>query len=259
MKENIIPEKYLNSECLILDVGGWAKPLKKATHVVDLFPWETRGYGLNLAKLPNERFSKDSWYQIDFLQENLTLPFEKNKFEFSVCSHTLEDLVNPEPIISEIIRVSKGGYIETPSRLNEQTIGVRDGKSDSPGHPHHYWIVEEEDGVLRFFNKSDSMGEGVLRAGIPYRSWRNMDNKRNTMSFFWNEQFKSKFITGNEAAQRAIKFKSRINLDKKDILIDYVKRRLRYIRDRLVMKGQVMENWNEIVERSKMYSKVNLD
>ena len=77
----------------ILDAGGWFKPFSLATHVVDLMPWETRGGKLQLEALPDERFTKQTWHQINFLQPNLELPFDDKYFDFSICSHTLEDLI----------------------------------------------------------------------------------------------------------------------------------------------------------------------
>ena len=51
-------ERTLADGALVLDVGGWARPLSRADWVLDLMPYETRGgYGLD-GTLP-ERF--ESW------------------------------------------------------------------------------------------------------------------------------------------------------------------------------------------------------
>jgi hypothetical protein len=255
-----VPKKYTEKKDLILDVGGWAKPFKEATHVVDLFPWETRGYGLYLDSLPGEKFSKKTWYQIDFIEPGMNLPFEDNKFDFSICSQTLEDLVNPAPIIKEIIRVSREGYIETPSRFDEQTIGIRDGKSKHTGHPHHKWIVEKESSKLKFFNKSDSVKEGELEVGIPYMRWKNTKkDRKGPLEFTWKEAFDFEFIFGNDAKKSAKEYKRKLEISKSKALLDYLKRKARRIRDNIKMKGDVMENWKEIVNRSKMYSEIKLE
>lgn len=59
----------------LLDVGGWFRPLPIATHVADLFPYETRGGRLSLSPEPGERYSRESWVQVDFLAAGFRLPF----------------------------------------------------------------------------------------------------------------------------------------------------------------------------------------
>ena len=55
----------------ILDVGGWFIPCPLATHVVDIMPWETRGAKLQLNPLPGERFTKETWFQVDCLNPSI--------------------------------------------------------------------------------------------------------------------------------------------------------------------------------------------
>ncbi len=81
------------------------------------------------------------------------LPFNDSQFEFLYCRHTLEDIQNPDFALSEFIRVSVNGYIETPSPLVEITKGVDinfygDTYPDSniysvaySGYIHHRYIV----------------------------------------------------------------------------------------------------------------------
>lgn len=85
----------------VLDVGGWFKPNNSATHVVDLMPYETRGAALHLDPHPGERFKKDTWFQANFLDSDFRLPFEDDYFDFVTCGHTVEDLTDPIPLLSE--------------------------------------------------------------------------------------------------------------------------------------------------------------
>jgi len=42
-------------------------------------------------------------------------PFEDKEFDYVICSHVLEHVMNPEIFIKEIVRVGKKGYIEFPT------------------------------------------------------------------------------------------------------------------------------------------------
>jgi SAM-dependent methyltransferase len=137
-------------EGLILDVGGWANPWNRADYVLDSGPYETRKLGYHgvgklpkgtffLDPLPGERFTKKTWVVHDACSDQ-PFPFPDKMFDFAVCSHTLEDVQNPVRICQELARVAKAGYLETPSRLAEQTVS-----SDSRnlvGFVHHFWMVE---------------------------------------------------------------------------------------------------------------------
>jgi SAM-dependent methyltransferase len=43
-----------------------------------------------------------------------SLPFKDKSFDFVIASHVLEHTDNPEKFLSELMRISKAGYIETP-------------------------------------------------------------------------------------------------------------------------------------------------
>lgn len=76
----------------------------------------------------------------------LDLDFDKFKysdkyFEFVYCRHTLEDIQNPINAFNELVRVSKSGYIETPSPLVELTKGIDGDDMPYRGYRHHRYIV----------------------------------------------------------------------------------------------------------------------
>src|SRR3954468_14104941 len=113
-------EDRLGEEDVVLDVGGWAKPFSRADWVIDLMPYETRGlYGYD-KESAEERFTADTWALHDICA-HVPWPFADNQFDFAICSHTLEDIRDPVWVCSELQRVARAGYIEVPSRLEEQT------------------------------------------------------------------------------------------------------------------------------------------
>ena len=50
------------------------------------------------------------------------LPFENNHFDFVITSHVMEHVENLSFFISEIERVSKKGYIELPTKLEDNLV-----------------------------------------------------------------------------------------------------------------------------------------
>jgi SAM-dependent methyltransferase len=141
-------ERELPDDAQVLDVGGWAKPMARADWVVDILPYETRGlYGRYVRE--GERFSADTWIQRDIC-DPAPLPFEDDRFDFVVCAHTLEDVRDPLQVCREMARVGKAGYIETPSRLEEQIYGLQ---GPWTGWSHHRWLVEVRGNRIEFVFK----------------------------------------------------------------------------------------------------------
>lgn len=129
----------LPGDALILDVGGWARLFARADWVIDLKPYETRGlYGYDQGSPAEERFTADTWVQRDICAR-APWPFRDGQFDFAICSHTLEDVRDPVWVCAELQRVARAGYIETPSRLQEQSYGVQ---GPWVGWGHHHWLVE---------------------------------------------------------------------------------------------------------------------
>src|SRR5437763_9422117 len=142
-------ERELPAEALVLDVGGWARPFARADWVIDLMPYETRGrYGLD--GTPPERFGPVTWVERDIC-DRAPWPFEDGRFDFAVCSHTLEDLRDPLWVCSELMRVARAGYVEVPSRLEEQSPGVH---GPWVGWSHHRWLVDVGESSIEFVFKS---------------------------------------------------------------------------------------------------------
>jgi hypothetical protein len=126
----------LSPAMLVLDVGGWASPLPRADWVIDLMPFETRGL---YDRVPGpERFSSETWLQRDICDRE-PWPFADDHFDFVVCSHTLEDLRDPVWVCQEIVRVGRAGYVEVPSRLEEQSWGF---EGPWTGWSHHRWLCD---------------------------------------------------------------------------------------------------------------------
>ena len=143
MLPRVLPESIARIEALpadatVLDVGGWACPLVRATTVLDQMPYETRGlYGCN-GDPAEERFTADTWVCHDICARE-PFPFDDDAFDFVVCSHTLEDVRDPVWVAGELSRIGRAGYVEVPSRLQEQSWGVN---GPYVGWSHHHWLID---------------------------------------------------------------------------------------------------------------------
>src|SRR5581483_7473113 len=114
--------ELLVDDALVLDVGGAASPFARADWVIDLLGYEQRGLYGPPPDPAAERFSADTWVQRDICARE-PWPFSTRQFDFSICSQTLEDVRDPVFVCNELMRVSRAGYIEVPSRLEEQSYG----------------------------------------------------------------------------------------------------------------------------------------
>ena len=153
--------KRLDDSATVLDVGGWARPFNRADWVLDLMPHETRGM-LGHDGPEHERFGSKTWVQRDICARD-PWPFEDGFFDFVVCSHTLEDLRDPVWVCSELQRVARAGYIEVPSRLEEQSPNVQ---GPWVGWGHHHWLVDVEGEDISFVFKPHILG-GLPGSSFP--------------------------------------------------------------------------------------------
>ena len=69
--------------------------------------------------------------------ENKKLPFKDKEFDFVIASHVIEHVEDVTFFIKELERVSKKGYIELPSTLEDNL--VFENKND------HLWHLEFDD------------------------------------------------------------------------------------------------------------------
>jgi hypothetical protein len=148
----------LDPDAVVLDIGGWADPLERADWVMDLMPYETRGLYAREGWVRDrperpERFSADTWIARDICDRE-PYPFDDKSIDFVVCAHTLEDIRDPLWVCAEINRIGKAGYIEVPSRLEEQSWGVA---GNYVGWPHHRWLIDLDGDHFTFAQKLHSI------------------------------------------------------------------------------------------------------
>jgi len=109
-----------NPDWYILDIGCGYNANKFASVICDVN--DLSNY------YPNKKFTK--------LTEK-KLPFKDNEFDFIIASHVMEHVEDVEFFIKELERVSKQGYIELPTMLEDNL--VFENKKD------HLWHMDFDD------------------------------------------------------------------------------------------------------------------
>lgn len=173
----------IDDSAKVLDVGGWARPLSRADWVLDLMPYESRGM-LGHDGDGAERFDADTWVTRDVCARE-PWPFEDEFFDFAVCSHTLEDLRDPVWACAELQRVARAGYVEMPSRLEEQSWNVQ---GPWVGWGHHHWLIDVDAEGISFVFKPHILG-GIPGAAFPVGFAEALSAAERVQTLWWEGGF----------------------------------------------------------------------
>ncbi len=174
----------LNENDLVLDIGGWDKPFNRANYVLDIQPYETRGFHNSQGGV-KEYFNKKTWIIHD-ISARKKFPFKDKQFDFVICSHVLEDIRDPIWLCSEMKRISKKGYIETPSIYSELTKGY-DNKN-YVGYYHHRWLIDIKNNQITFRFKPHFI-HNDKRYYLPKKYLKNLNEKEINSFLFWKDDF----------------------------------------------------------------------
>lgn len=105
------------------------------------------------------------------------MPVRDKFFDLSICSHVLEHVPSPAHAAEEIGRISKKGYLETPSYGKDILIGT--------GHQ-HIWQVVNSSGVLHFFPYTQRQHQA--HSDSPLMGIWCQDEYHPWQEFFWSRQ-----------------------------------------------------------------------
>ena len=173
----------LGPDEVVLDIGGWGRPFTRADWVMDLMPYETRGlYGRD-GPLP-ERFTSETWIRRDVCDREPS-PFGDKEIDFAVCSHTLEDVRDPVWVCDEMVRIAKAGYIEVPSRLEEQSYGFQ---GPWVGWGHHRWLIDVTEDRIDFVFKHHVV-HGRASDHFPAGFQQGLAPEERVSTLWWEDSF----------------------------------------------------------------------
>jgi hypothetical protein len=189
----------LPADARVLDVGGWAAPFNRATHVLDVEPYATRG-GLGSYGPPPERFSEDTWVIHDMCSRE-PWPFADGFFDFSLCVTTLEDVRDPIWVCEELSRVSRAGYVEVPT-VEAELMQYAPGQGPWLGHLHHRWFCDREGDGLVFWHKDHSV-HFDWRVRVLPRWHDRLPVEDQLLGLFWQDRLpaRERFLTHDTHAQ----------------------------------------------------------
>lgn len=226
----------------VLDIGGGGTPFRRADVVVDLyFNDNSHRGGRNIVLLAGKQY----------IQADIeALPFKDKVFGFALCRHVLEHVDNPYRACSELIRVAKKGFIETPSPVGEYLHG----------YPTHRWMVSKENDIVVFEkrpffrNPSHNSTRFLYHKYPPFRDFFEKDGRQIFCSqFFWEDKFNFKVKNGEDDIP---------NYDDKLEMavahLDYALNHICFDED-FYLKDEIMENLNaalQILHSNKFIEKM---
>jgi hypothetical protein len=128
IREFIISAKNLDPNFRVIDIGGiagggWTSDI--ADVIVDI----------------NAPFTDSRFINADICNEShwnfILNKVDVEKFDYAICSHTLEDVYNPYTALALLPRIAKAGIISMPSAYTELS---RIENTGWLGHIHHRYI-----------------------------------------------------------------------------------------------------------------------
>ena len=186
-----------------LEIGPGFVPFSFATHFIGC----------------NEKIKNYIDIDIDYQ----SFPYKDDEFDFIYCRHVLEDIQNPDFALREIFRVSKCGYIETPSPLIEITKNVDAGMFANSycGYIHHRYIVWSniEKNEIYFLPKYSCILEHILNINDESKPFQY--NLINNFQVYWNNYF---VFNINNGIPKIIMYKNGVNfgLNHNGMIEDYI-------------------------------------
>jgi hypothetical protein len=179
-----IRQKKQEGPFRVIDVGGSMKGW--SVDVVDAIcdmndpdkPTNIQLFKMNI-NLP------DDWKQVD------TYVQEHGKFDFSICSHTLEDISNPKYVCQKLSQISKAGYIAVPSKYIE-LARFEHSYYKYRGFIHHRWIFSIDNNTFVGYPKIPYLEHDQLFDSIARYTLKDGD-----LSFKWNDSIDVSIINGD--------------------------------------------------------------
>lgn len=178
----MLSSKRNSGKFRVIDIGGttggWSKDVIDA--LIDINPPTYENS--NIKYFSMDITDPKSWSEIlEYVKIN-------GKYDFCICSHTLEDIINPSFVCEQISQIAKEGFIAFPSKYREL---ARDNELYR-GYIHHRWIFTVQNSELIGYPKVSF---------IEYQSFldqiASVDKNINDLSFYWKDNISIKYVNNN--------------------------------------------------------------
>jgi hypothetical protein len=147
----VLEQKTINPNYRVIDVGGsafgWTGDV--ADVIVDLNSSRPQDFKINI--------SNDWEWQpiLDYVAQH-------GKFDYAICTHTLEDIVHPTTALRNLSRVAKAGIITMPT-INAELSRIEN--KQWLGYIHHRYMFDYEGDTIVYASKL-SFIESLLPDGF---------------------------------------------------------------------------------------------
>lgn len=183
---NYIKKQKQNNVFTVIDVGsatGWTSDFADA--ICDMNEPESMPLNKNIIFFKMNINNPYDWNQVDrFITEH-------GKFDFSICTHTLEDISNPTFVCKKLEEISKAGYIAVPSKYIELSR-FENTYYNYRGYIHHRWIFSIKDNKFIGYPKIS-----VLEYDTLYDSIASLESEKRDLSFYWKDQIPIEIINND--------------------------------------------------------------
>ena len=122
------------------------------------------------------------------LIQNKTLPFKDNEFDIVYASHVIEHIDDVSFFISELKRISKQGYIELPSLLEDNIVLSKNSSED------HKWIFKFDDvEKILLVEKKKELIEPFITHGVLFETLRKNFRSSLVLELLWENEINYEF------------------------------------------------------------------
>ena len=170
----------------ILDIGCNIAPVEYAQTVADIQDFS------NFYKEKNKKF---------ILIQNKILPFKDNEFDFVYASHVIEHVDDVSFFINELKRISKQGYIELPSLLEDNLVLSANSTED------HKWIFKFDDvEKVLLVEKKKELIEPFITHGVLFETLRKNFRSSLVLELLWENEINYEFRNFTVEAKKSYFF-----------------------------------------------------
>ena len=180
----ILKENQNNWE--ILDIGCNIAPVEFAQTVADV---------QNFSKFYEEKNKKF------VLIKDKKLPFSNKQFDFVYASHVIEHVEDLSLFINEIKRISRQGYIELPTILEDNLVLSANSSED------HKWMFKFDDvDKVLLVEKKKQLIEPFITHGVLFNSLRKNFRSSLVLELYWENEINYEFRDFTVKAKKPIFF-----------------------------------------------------